>query len=299
MPDLDLRKLRYFLAVAQELHFARAAKQLHIAQPVLSRQIASLERELGAQLFVRSARGTRLSAAGEQLRDDAQALLASACALQRRARSAGQQRRVFTIGFMPGLIVTPVVEALTATFADLRVEVLLTSWANQISVVHDGTVDVSFVRLPVEDDGLAVTQLGSEPLVAILPVRHPLADLDRVPLAELVTMPLLHDIAAVPEWRAAVDAGGHRVPAYSRPPEAHTVEEKFEYVAAGAGTVLMAESAARFYNRADIAIRPVDGVSPARNGLAHAAHRDTPELRLVREVALDRASAAVNTTLRA
>src|SRR5689334_24357324 len=70
-PDLDLRKLRYFVAVAEELNFGRAAERLHVAQPVLSRQIRSFEGELGVQLFVRDSRGTQLTIAGKQLLDDA------------------------------------------------------------------------------------------------------------------------------------------------------------------------------------------------------------------------------------
>ncbi|WP_131816313.1 LysR family transcriptional regulator, partial [Mycolicibacterium porcinum] len=74
-PDLDLRKLRYFVAVAEELNFGRAAQRLHIAQPVLSRQIRSFETELGTQLFVRSSSGTQLTTAGAQLLQDAKVLL--------------------------------------------------------------------------------------------------------------------------------------------------------------------------------------------------------------------------------
>ncbi|HEY9339887.1 MAG TPA: LysR family transcriptional regulator, partial [Kribbella sp.] len=82
--DLDLRKLRYFVAVAEELHFGRAAERLHIAQPVLSRQIRALEDELRAQLFARTRRSTELTASGRQLLDDARPLLAAADATRRR-----------------------------------------------------------------------------------------------------------------------------------------------------------------------------------------------------------------------
>ena len=83
-PDLDMRKLRYFVAVAEELNFGRAAERLHIAQPVLSRQIRSFESELGVQLFARDSRGTQLTAAGKQLLEDARFLLAESKALRQR-----------------------------------------------------------------------------------------------------------------------------------------------------------------------------------------------------------------------
>lgn len=85
---LDLRKLRYFAEVADQLHFGAAAQRLHITQPVLSRQVSQLERELGVRLFTRSSRNVTLTAAGRQLREEAQALLAAASAAQRRVRDA-------------------------------------------------------------------------------------------------------------------------------------------------------------------------------------------------------------------
>ena len=90
MDDVDLRKLRYFVAVAEQLHFGRAAEALHIAQPVLSRQIKALEDELKAQLFVRDKRATELTPAGRQLLADAGPLLANADALRRRVARAGE-----------------------------------------------------------------------------------------------------------------------------------------------------------------------------------------------------------------
>ena len=105
--DVDLRKLRYFVAVAEHLHFGRAAAALHIAQPVLSRQIRALEHELKSQLFDRTKRATALTRAGEQLLVDARPLLAGADALQRRVQRAARGSAHLTVGFMPGLIVTP------------------------------------------------------------------------------------------------------------------------------------------------------------------------------------------------
>src|SRR3712207_970904 len=104
--DLDLRKVRYFVAVAEELNFGRAADRLHIAQPVLSRQIRALENELHAQLFVRDKRTTELTAAGRQLLEDAKPLLAAADALRRRVAQSARGTARFSIGFMPGIPVT-------------------------------------------------------------------------------------------------------------------------------------------------------------------------------------------------
>src|SRR6202044_2999506 len=112
--DLDLRKVRYFVAVAEELHFGRAAERLHVAQPVVSRQIRALEDELNSQLFVRDRRHTELTAAGRQLLEEARPLLQDAEALRRRVGRAGRGSGTFAVGFMPGLIVTPVVRALNA-----------------------------------------------------------------------------------------------------------------------------------------------------------------------------------------
>jgi DNA-binding transcriptional LysR family regulator len=109
MGDLDLRRLRYFLKLADELNYGQAAEMLHIAQPALSRSITALERELGVTLFERSRSGTRLAAAGESLRVEARELLRAAETLQRRVRVADREGRSVTVGFMPGLIVTPVV----------------------------------------------------------------------------------------------------------------------------------------------------------------------------------------------
>src|SRR5689334_20898480 len=129
MPDdLDLRKLRYFVAVAEELSFIRAAERLHIAQPVLTRQIRALEKELGVELFARSTRGTALTPAGVGFLDDARAILRSATAVQRRVRQAARGGSRLTIGFMPGILPTATVRALRERFPELAVDVVRTSW---------------------------------------------------------------------------------------------------------------------------------------------------------------------------
>jgi DNA-binding transcriptional LysR family regulator len=271
MVDVDLRKLRYFVAVAEQLHFGRAAEALHIAQPVLSRQIRALEDELKAQLFVRDKRATELTPAGRQLLADAGPLLASADALRRRVVRAARGPGSFTIGFMPGLIVTEAVRAMIGRHPQLTVNVLRTGWDDQTEVIRDGRADVSYLRLPADQSGLQVQPLLAEPRVAVLPVDHRLAGKDTISIADLTDEHLLQDPDAVPEWRdIATEMRARRRPGA---PFFRTVEEKLEHVAAGHGFVLLPLSTAVFYTRPGVAYSHVSDIPPNQVCLAWDATR--------------------------
>jgi DNA-binding transcriptional LysR family regulator len=272
--DVDLRKVRYFVAVAERLHFGRAAEALHIAQPVLSRQIKALEDELKVQLFVRDRRATELTKAGEQLLADARPLLANADALRRRVGRAARGPATFTVGFMPGLIVTPAVRALMARHPELTVDVVRTTWSDQTNVIHDGRADISYVRLPIDPSGLQIRPLLSEPRVAVLPADHRLAGKDSIKIADLAGEHLLQDPDAVPEWRdIAVELrDGTRRPV----PVITIVEEKLERVAAGSGVVIFPLSTATFYTRPDIVHISVDDIGPTHVSLAWDSTRRSP-----------------------
>jgi DNA-binding transcriptional LysR family regulator len=280
MADVDLRKLRYFVAVAEQLHFGRAAEALHIAQPVLSRQIRALEDELKAQLFVRDKRATELTPAGRQLLADAGPLLASAEALRRRVARAARSPGSFTIGFMPGLLVTEAVRALAGRYPQLTVNVLRTTWDDQTEVLHDGRADVSYIRLPVDQSGLQVQALLAEPRVAVLPAGHRLAGKNTISIADLADEHLLQDPGAVPEWRDI--ATEMRTRRRHSAPVFRTVEEKLEHVAAGHGIVLLPLSTAVFYTRPGIAYSHVSDIPPNQVCLAWDATRRS---RLIRDFA--------------
>ncbi len=273
--DLDLRKVRYFVAVAEQLHFGRAAEQLFIAQPVLSRQIRALEAELKVQLFVRDRRTTQLTPAGEQLLVDARPLLANADATRRRTGIAARGRDVFTIGFMPGLIVTAEVRVLTSHHPELTVDVLRTNWDDQTEVIHDGRVDVSYVRLPVDARGLEVRPLLSEPRVVVVPADHHLAGKEQISITDLADDHLLQDPAAVPEWRDIAtelrDSGRRPTTPYYR-----SVEEKLENVAAGHGVIVLPLSTATFYTRDDITHIGIEDIAPNQVCLAWDSSRRNP-----------------------
>ncbi|WP_020140687.1 LysR family transcriptional regulator [Streptomyces sp. 351MFTsu5.1] len=272
--DLDLRKLRYFVAVAEELHFGRAAERLHIAQPVLSRQIRSLEDDLGAEVFDRNRRGTLLTPAGEQLLKDAVPLLASAQALLRRVKTAAQGTPTLTIGFMPGITVTPAMVVFTGRHPTVNVRLLRTSWDDQVEVLLDGRADVSVVRLPINPQGLTVLPLFKEPRVVMLPAGHRLADRTSVSVADLAPEHLLQDPDAVPEWRDIAEElrEGRR----SEVPVIHQVEEKLELVAAGTGIAVLPLSTANFYTRPDVVPLPVDDIGPNEVALAWVTSRRAP-----------------------
>jgi DNA-binding transcriptional LysR family regulator len=269
--DLDLRRLRYFIAVADTLNFGRAAEALMIAQPVLSRQIRVLEVELGVQLFVRDTRGTQLTEHGRMLRDEAEALLAAAAAVRRRVAVAARGETVFTVGFMPGLTVTGAVRAFRETHPDVTVEVMRTTWEEQSRVLLDGRADVSYLREPFAGGGIASVRLFAEPRVAMLPSTHPLAASAEVRLADLTGEHLLQDPAAVPEWTAA-DAVSRRGRAPGRKPS-RTVEEKLELVAMGAGIAILPLSTATFYIRPDVRAVPVTDLADTAVHLGWEASR--------------------------
>lgn len=273
--DLDLRKLRYFVAVAEELHFGRAAAALHIAQPVLSRQIKAFEAELKVELFRRDKRSTELTPAGWQLLADARPLLATAEAVQRRVAGAARDRPRFTVGFMPGLTVTAAVREFSRRHPDLAVEVVRTGWDDQVEAIHDGRVDVGYVRLPIDQQGLRVRRLLSEPRVVALPADHRLAGKGSLRIADLADEHLLQDPAAVPEWRDLATELRARTP---RPPTPvmRTVEEKLEHVAAGHGIVVLPRSTATFYTRPDVVAVPISDIGPNHVCLAWDSNRRSP-----------------------
>ncbi|UOX91666.1 LysR substrate-binding domain-containing protein [Amycolatopsis sp. FBCC-B4732] len=278
MTDVDLRKLRYFVAVAEELNFGRAAARLHIAQPVLSRQIRALEAELRAQLFRRDKRSTELTDAGRQLLADARPLLASAEALRRRVATAA--RATFTVAFMPGLTVTDAVQALSARHPGVAVELLRTTWEDQTEVLHDGRADVSLIRLPVDRRGLTVRPWLAEPRVAVVRAGHRLAGKESVRVADLADEHVLNDPDAVPEWRdVAVELRDGTAP---RRREFRSVEEKLEHVAAGRGIAVVPRSTSAYYTRPDVAHVPVEDLPPNEVCLAWVATRRS---RLISEFA--------------
>ncbi|WP_285104218.1 LysR substrate-binding domain-containing protein [Promicromonospora sp. MEB111] len=266
--DLDLRKLRYFVAVANTLHFGRAAEELHIAQPVLSRQIRALEHDLGATLFTRDSHGAALTDAGRQLQDDAGPLLASAHAVRRRVSAAARGSRRLVVGFRAGIPVIPAAREFEARHPDVVVDVQRMEWDDQAPMLLDGRVDVGYVRLPIDETGLRLTPLYTEPLMVVLPAGHRLAGKEEVTEADLAGEPLV--------WHADASTQPTRRPHPDSGLRVRGVEEKLEHVAAGRGISFVGRSETVFYSRPDISYVPVPDLAPEQIYLAMAASRTSP-----------------------
>ncbi|MFF9342807.1 LysR family transcriptional regulator [Streptomyces sp. NPDC014773] len=193
---MDLRQLEYFVAVAEERNFTRAAERVHISQSGVSAQIRRLEHELGAELFDRSARAVTLTVAGEAALAHARAALASAEAVGRAVDEVtGLVRGRLTVGMVVGCTVTPLFDALAAFHgAHPGVELLLQedTSARLADGVRGGTLDLALLgAAATTPDGLDALTIVSEGLVAAVPPGHPLAGREALSLRELTAHPIV------------------------------------------------------------------------------------------------------------
>jgi DNA-binding transcriptional LysR family regulator len=198
MGPLNLRSVHYFIAVAEELHFGRAAARLNIGQPPLSQQIQRLEAELGVALFQRSKRKVEMTAAGRAFLDEARILMAQAdraCDIARKA--ARGEIGQLAIGFVPSgnhELLTDILARFQRRYPDVTLGVQSLSTTAQLSALAEGRLQIGFVRLPVEPSGLEVRKVWSEPLVVAMSDKSPLArgaklDLTAVAQHTLIVFP--------------------------------------------------------------------------------------------------------------
>jgi DNA-binding transcriptional LysR family regulator len=267
--DAHLRDLRYFVAVAEELSFTRAAARLFIAQPTLSRQIRLLETTLRARLFDRDHRTVRLTEAGEILLtrarlilrqwDEAQSAVAEAAAASDMALRIGFQTRIGR-GLIP---------AVNARMAQLLPGWKLTfrqvSWRDPPAGLASAEVDVAIAWLPVPDTGLLSWQVvATEDRWVALPGNHRLARKPAVTLEDLSGEPFIALPATAGPLRQFWLAAGERQGPPRIGAEAETAEETFEAVASGLGVALLAAGNAEIYRRDDVVCLPVTGLSPSQ-----------------------------------
>jgi DNA-binding transcriptional LysR family regulator len=192
---MELRALRYFVALAEELHFGRAARRLAMTQPPLSQAIAGLERELGVRLFERTRRRVTLTHAGTAFLEEARGTLARATQAADVARRADQgELGRLSVGYLAATAYTflpLVLREYSRGFPGVKLELRELNLPQQLEALREGRVDVGLLRPPVRDAELAAETLLSEPFVLALPARHPLTALRRVPARRLAAEPFV------------------------------------------------------------------------------------------------------------
>ncbi|MEU6118811.1 LysR substrate-binding domain-containing protein [Streptomyces sp. NPDC047117] len=261
---MDLKHLTGFVAVAEELHFGRAAERLHIAQSPLSQQIKFLERDLGVKLFDRTTRSVRLTPAGQALVEPAKQLLADASAVRRtvRATHLGEAGRV-TVGFAGASSYSALPLLTRAVTSQLPgIELVLegqTYSGEALRRVADGSLDIGFVALPVRR-GITARVVRMERLMLALPDSHPLAERTEVHVSELagepiVTFPRSRESAVREAMvQACHDAGF--VPRITQ--EAPDSYNMLALVGAGVGAAVVVESACSIHLE-HVVFRPLVG----------------------------------------
>ncbi|RLU86891.1 LysR family transcriptional regulator [Streptomyces griseocarneus] len=245
---MEIRQVRYFVVVAEELHFGRAAERLHIVQSAVSQQVRRLERELGVELFDRSPRHVRLTGAGARFLPAARELLVA----EERARAAvagfsGRAVRALRLGTSTGLGVhlDRLLDAFAAAAPDVPVELVSAPARQRTEMVAAGDLDAAFIRGGMAAPGLRVVPVWRDPLVAVLPSAHPLADAPDVALADLAALPLRlpprRDIPALVDLvvTACHDAGFEPVPG----PLSHTLQDTLAGIGRGEPTWTVAYAA--------------------------------------------------------
>ncbi|VFB00758.1 LysR family transcriptional regulator [Nocardia cyriacigeorgica] len=276
--DVHGRDLGYFVAVAEELHFGRAAERLFISQPALSKQIRALERQLGAPLFDRDRRAVTLTPVGAALLPHARTILAewdSARAAVDAAKTTQAATLVIGMSTSPGRGLLPAVRSrMTERFPQISISLWQIAWGDPTAGLADGSTDVAFVWLPLpEQDRFDTVVVAREPRNIALPASHRLAEREAIDFADVIDEPFLAlpaEAGPLRDYWLAMDSRAGRQPVIGA--EITSAEETHEAVAAGLGLVLLAAGNAPLIARDDVVVRPIHGVAPAE--LAVARRRD-------------------------
>lgn len=257
---MDTRELRYFVAVAEELHFGRAARRLGIAQPPLSRTISGLERRLGVTLLNRTSRRVTLTEAGALLLTEARPLLAALATTERKVRDAGTGPDRITLVAKAGAAGSVLAGLLEA--APAGIEVVLCDAPQHVQLLREGRADVAVLHTPFDaTDGFDLEELAVESQVAILPAGHPLTARPGVRLS---------DVAALPGLPTARWPGADGAYPPGPGPEVRNLTQLFQLIALGRASVVVPASSGDNL-RPDLAAVPVIDAAPVTTVLAWPA----------------------------
>ena len=266
--ELNLRLVRYLATVVEEGHFGRAAERLYISPPALSQQVRKLERSLGATLVDRSAHPLRLTRAGEVFLAEArQALAAADRAVAAVSAHRRAERATLRVGFMTasaGPRLRQMIDSVERRVPGVTVTLVGLLWSEQVDAVRDGSCDASLVRPPFTDTtGLRLDLIEWETRVVALPTAHRLAGRAQVCLEDLDGEVHATDSRADPVWVRwwACDPRPSGAPVRYGP-EAHTMEELMEIVAAGQAIAITGSFVPEIFRRPDITYVPITDADP-------------------------------------
>lgn len=264
---LELRHFRYFIAVAEELHFGRAAERLCMTQPPLSMQIRQLEEDVGVPLFVRGHRPIKLTAAGEVLLEHARAVLSQADSALQKARltargEAGHLTIAVTSASVLGLL-PRLIAAFKRRYPAVELNVREMVSRDQLAALSQSDINIGLIRPPADHPDIDVQTIHVEPIVVAIPANHPLAERDSIPVSAMNRVPFISFDSRAASYfnRLAhdlLDARGVRPDVVQSATQLHTV---VALVSAGLGLALVPQAASRNQFE-DVVLRPLDMEPP-------------------------------------
>jgi DNA-binding transcriptional LysR family regulator len=287
--NVRVQDVRYFLAVAEELSFTRAAERLFVSQPALSKQIRQLEAQLQAELFIRGHRTVGLTAAGAAFLPRARAMVAEWAGAIEDVRLAG---RTLTVGFH-SRVGRGLVPTITATMQQRlpgwRLQFRQVSWDDPAVGLAAGTVDVALAWLPVPA-GLSTRRIATEGRGVALPAGHRLARRSALRFADIADEPFVALPVSAGSMRDFWLAMDQRTSPPSIAGEATTADEAFEMVAAGEGVLLQPAGSCAIHHREDVVHRPILDLPPAELAVVWRSGDGRPAVRVVTDACFHCAS---------
>lgn len=281
---MRLRQLEYLVAVAEELHFTRAAARIGVSQSVLSRQIQALETELGVSLFTRTSRDVRLTPVGASFLAKARLILNQVNDAKSSVLSSGQTLRVATYGTGGTAVEKSVLESHSEAYPETGVEILILDWGEVAPALSSGRVHAGFVATPLQGrfsahKDLMMTKLCLDPRVVMVRHDHPLADRQQLSIADLVPYPVVAP-ACPPDqrdWWIVDPRPGGVAATYNR--TAGNAGELLEAVVMTGDLTITTAAVAATFVRPDVRSIPLVDVDAAVISLAWSSARSDPNLR--------------------
>jgi DNA-binding transcriptional LysR family regulator len=300
--DVSLHVLRYFCALADELHFGRAAAALNISAPSLSQQITRLEGMIGVKLFERNPRKVELTAAGLELLPLARRVRDDHDDLVRWAKSRHETPEVLRVGMIAagaGALTTAILVGAMQRIPDARLEMRRLGFFDVKDELLGGGVDVVFTPAPiVRDEQMRVVTMWTEPRVLVVPSTHHLASRTSISIMETADETFLTASGGAPEildwWLVDPRPDGSHP---KRGPSADDIDGLLELTAAGVGVNIAGASAASHYRREELAFVPITDIEPATILLCSLVRPSNPLVHqfeaIADEIAAERAGIAI------